>query len=193
MGSINRKAQKADFLINQDKIKRFNQIALPHLNAVFNLAKWLTRNTQDAEDVVQESFVKAFYYFDSFKGEDGRAWLLAIVRNTSYTHLKMKCDFQMEPFDEKIHLQFANSSQLSPNPEELVFREIDCRLIDAAIETLPIEFREVLILRELEDLSYKEIAEIVGVPTGTVMSRLSRARGLLRNYLSSYSNSESTQ
>lgn len=180
------------------KTERFNQIALPHLDAAYNLAKWLTRNSQDAEDVVQESFIKAFRYFDGFRGDDGRAWLLAIVRNTSYTWLQSNNNLPSETFDENcghgdFYRQFAGSPSLTDNPEQVIMQQGEKNLIDAAIQTLPIEFREVLVLRELEDFSYHEIATIVGIPVGTVMSRLARARAQMGRLLAQHFTQESAQ
>jgi RNA polymerase sigma factor (sigma-70 family) len=187
---------KGSPLTDRNKNERFNQVALPHLDAAYNLAKWLTRNTQDAEDIVQESYMKAFRHFDTFRGDNGRAWLLAIVRNTSYTRLQMDKSFHIESYDESIHhselrSQLSESSPLSGNPEQLALQEGDRKLIDEALQALPIQFREVLVLRELEDFSYHEIANIVGIPMGTVMSRLSRARELMRQQLNQHFKPES--
>jgi len=160
---------------------------MQHMDAAYNLAKWLVRHDQDAEDVVQDSYMKAFRHFDSFRGEDSRAWLLTIVRNSSYTWLKSKNHWQMEVFDEETadaDLQNPFSESSNPtNPENIALQTLDRDLINQAIQTLPPEFREVLVLREQEGFSYHEIAEIAGIPVGTVMSRLSRARGLLRRQL----------
>ena len=163
-----------------DKNRRFEEIALPHLSAAFNLARWLTRNEHDAEDMVQEAYLRAFKFFDSFRGEDGRAWLLAIVRNTCYTWLKQNRIQELhDSFDEEAHAE-ADSSN---DPQVLMLQNADKRLLDRALEALPLEFREVLIMRELEDLSYKEISTVADIPLGTVMSRLARARTMLRNSL----------
>lgn len=165
--------------------QRFQQLVLPHLDAAYNLAKWLTHDAHDAEDVVQDSIVKAFRYFDSLHGEDSRAWLLAIVRNTSYTLLEQKKKF-IEPLncaDESLQSQFAAADNTLSNPERLCLQELDQQLLNDAIQMLAIEFREVLVLRELEEFSYLQIASIIGIPIGTVMSRLSRARAVLRMIL----------
>lgn len=172
----------------QNKTKRFNQVAMQHLDAAYNLAKWLIRHQQDAEDVVQESYMKAFRHFDSFRGEDGRAWLLTIVRNTCYTWLKSKNNVQMEELDEESchdepQNQFSEFTCNNSNPEQIMLQTLDRELINQAIQKLPIEFREVLVLREQEGFSYHEIAGITGIPVGTVMSRLARARGLMRRLL----------
>lgn len=155
---------------------------LPHLDAAYNLARWLARHEHDAQDVVQEAYLRAFRFFDGFHGKDGRAWLLRIVRNTYYTWLRHNRD--REPtaaFDEGIHS--AGSEAMSP--EALVMAGDDARLLRAVLDELPAEQREALVLREMEELSYKEIAEIAGVPVGTVMSRLARAREALKAALDS--------
>ena len=151
---------------------------MPHFDAAYNLARWLTQSTQDADDVVQESFLRAFTFFDSFRGGDGRAWMLSIVRNTCFTWLRKNRahDLAVE-FDEQMHVSPASS------PEALQLREADAETVRAALEKLPAEFREVVVLREMEEMSYKEIADIAGVAIGTVMSRLSRARKRLHDYL----------
>ncbi|HEY6280612.1 MAG TPA: sigma-70 family RNA polymerase sigma factor [Burkholderiales bacterium] len=163
-----------------DKNRRFEEIALPHLSSAYNLARWLTRNDHDAEDMVQEAYLRAFKFFDSFRGDDGRAWLLAIVRNTCYTWLKQNRVQELhDSFDEEEHAEADSGS----DPQTLMLQNADKRLLDLALETLSLEFREILIMRELEDLSYKEIATVAGIPLGTVMSRLARARKMLRDSL----------
>jgi RNA polymerase sigma factor (sigma-70 family) len=158
----------------------FEALTLPHLDAAHNLAKWLLRNEQDAEDVVQEAFLRAFRSFSGFHGSNGRAWLLTIVRNTSYTLLKKNRAVGLTtPFDEDIH----GSGHESVSPATILEQSEDAELVRKAIEELPAEFRQILILRYQEDLSYKEIGEILQIPTGTVMSRLARARGKLKEYL----------
>lgn len=156
---------------------RFEQLILPHLDAAYNLARWLTHNDQDAQDMVQEAYLRAFRFFPSFHGGDSRAWLLTIVRNTCYTWLHHK--YRDEVFNEEIHDIEAGNV----NPEELQVHLVDQQKLKEAIEILPTEFREILILRELEELSYKEISTIVHIPMGTVMSRLARARKRLQAYL----------
>jgi RNA polymerase sigma factor (sigma-70 family) len=169
----------------QTRTERFQQVALPHLNAAYNLARWLTRNDHDAEDIVQEAYLRAFKFFDGFHGEDARAWLLAVVRNTTYTWLQQGREHQLNtPFEEDLHSLDDSRSvdalgQMDGNPESVLARRDDGRLLNRALEQLPVEFREVLVLRELEDLAYKEIASIAGIPIGTVMSRLARGRKLL--------------
>jgi RNA polymerase sigma factor (sigma-70 family) len=158
----------------------FEQAMLPHLDAAHNLARWLLRNEQDAQDVVQEAYLRAFRSFAGFRGTSGRAWLLTIVRNTSYTLLKKNRAADLTtPFDEEIHA----SGHESASPATLLERAEDSELIKNAMEELPAEFREILILRHQESLSYNEIGETLKIPIGTVMSRLARARGKLKEYL----------
>jgi RNA polymerase sigma-70 factor (ECF subfamily) len=158
----------------------FEALMLPHLDAAHNLAKWLLRNEQDAQDVVQEAFLRAFKSFGGFHGSNGRAWLLTIVRNTSYTLLKKNRVADLTtPFDEEIY----TSDNESLSAATILERSEDAELIRKAMEELPAEFREILTLRHQEDLSYKEIADIAQIPPGTVMSRLARARAKLRECL----------
>jgi len=147
----------------------------PHLRAAYNFARWLVRNEHDAEDVVQESFVKAFQGLERFRGGDARVWLLAIVRNTAMTLLRRRRSEAAWPVDQAA----SEPVDLAADPETAVIESGRRRQLRAAIEHLPDEFRETLILRELEGLSYKEIAGVLNVPMGTVMSRLARARDLL--------------
>lgn len=156
-------------------------MVLPHLKAAYNLARWLSGNDQDAEDLVQEATLRAFKFFEGFKGDEAHTWLLTIVRNTFYTQLSQKSKREQTTiFDEEIH---ADSSE-ALNPEVLLLRSVDNRRLKEALEQLPPEYREVIVLRELEELSYKEIADLIGIPIGTVMSRLARARKRLQQYLS---------
>jgi len=148
------------------------------MDSAFNLARWFTRNVDDAKDLAQEAFLRAFKAFDRFEGEDGRVWLLTIVRNLYYTSVSRKPQEQTS-FDEGVH----SAPEFSSNPEVLLLRNADSQAVRQAIEELPPEFREPLVLRELEGLSYKEIAAIMEAPLGTVMSRLSRARDYLRQSL----------
>jgi RNA polymerase sigma factor (sigma-70 family) len=160
----------------------FENSVLPHLDAAYNLARWLTRNGQDAEDAVQEACLRAFRFFGGFRGGDARAWLLKIVRNTCYTQLQNNRPQELATtFDEEIHSEDDGSM----NPEMLLLRSADSQLLTRALEELPVNFREVLVLRELEGLSYREIAEVSNIPPGTVMSSLSRARERLRQSLTS--------
>ena len=165
-------------LREQDKLARFNLLVVPHMPSAYNLAHWLTRNDHDAEDVVQEAYLRAFRFFDGFHGGDSRAWLLSIVRNTCYTWLQQNRSASL-PLDERV----AESHATEATPEALVLEAIDRQLLHQAIEELPPEFREVIVLRELEGLPYKEISAITGVPLGTVMSRLARARARLEKAL----------
>jgi len=158
----------------------FEALMLPHLDAAYNLAKWLLRNEQDAQDVVQEAFLRAFKSFSGFHGSNGRAWLLTIVRNTSYTLLKKNRVADLTtPFDEEIHA----SDHESVSAATILERSEDAERIREAMDELPAEFREILTLRHQEDLSYKEIADIAQIPPGTVMSRLARARVKLKERL----------
>lgn len=167
-------------MLEHKDVPDFEQAVLPHLDAAYNLARWLMRNDQDAQDVAQEAYLRAFRFFPSFRGGNARAWLLKIVRNTCYTWLHANRPLQdAAEFDEKL---FAPDSR-APNPEESVLQNASDTLVRKALEELPSNFREVLILRELEGMSYREIADITGMPAGTVMSSLSRARGRLRQIL----------
>jgi RNA polymerase sigma-70 factor (ECF subfamily) len=162
------------------ELASFEETMLPHLDAAHNLARWLLRNEQDAQDVVQEAYLRAFKSFGGFHGSNGRAWLLTIVRNTSYTLLKKNRAVDLTTtFDEEIHATHHDSA----SPAAVLEHAEDAELIGKAMDELPAEFREILILRHQEGLSYKEIGEIVKIPAGTVMSRLARARTKLREYL----------
>jgi RNA polymerase sigma factor (sigma-70 family) len=172
---------------SKEALISFEEAMLPHLDAAHNLAKWLLRNEEDAEDVVQEAYLRAFKSFAGFHGSNGRAWLLTIVRNTSYTLLKKNraVDFTTT-FDEEIHV----SGDELVSPVTILERSEDAELIREAMDNLPTEFREILALRHQEGLSYKEIADIVQIPPGTVMSRLSRARGKLKECLAAHIDKE---
>jgi len=172
------------------KEKRFQALVLPHLDSAFNLARWLTRSHQDAEDVVQEAYLRAFKFFDGFHGEDGRAWMLSIVRNTFYTwYQQNKAGTPNTEFAEELHSAGGDVSTVAHyadnNPESLLIQKDSQRQMQRALEALSVEFREVMVMRELEDLSYKQIAGIVGIPIGTVMSRLGRGRKQLAEILAS--------
>ena len=164
----------------QSKLAYFEQTVLSNWDAAYNLARWLTRDDRDAEDVVQEACLRAFRFFDSFHGGDSRAWLLTIVRHTCYTWLRKNRAHELVAFDEEL-----DGVETALNPEELLLQNADQQLLRKAVEELPIEFREVIILRELEGLSYKEIASVTRIPLGTVMSRLARARKRLQHGLTS--------
>src|SRR5215510_9201095 len=162
---------------------RFEDAVLPHLNAAYNLARWLTRNDQDAEDVVQEAYLRAWKFFGSFRGGESRPWLLTIVRRTCYTWLQHnRVQESVTEFDDERH-SVANEEA---NPETLLLHRVQAQELRQALEALPVEFREVVVLRELEECSYKEIAAITDVPLGTVMSRLARARQRLQYWLVSH-------
>jgi RNA polymerase sigma factor (sigma-70 family) len=167
-------------LFERDKSARFEQTILPHLNAAYNLARWLLRNEDDTEDAVQEACLRALKFFGGFRGGDGRTWLLTIVRNTCYTRLgQSRAHGEAMMFDEEMH----SPDVPADDPEEMLMRSYEGERLKRALEDLPAEFREVVILRELEGLSYKEIAGIADVPVGTVMSRLARARKRLQQHL----------
>jgi RNA polymerase sigma-70 factor (ECF subfamily) len=162
-----------------DRTGSFEELVLPHARAAWNLARWLLRNDHDAEDVVQEAIVRALRFFDGFRGDNPRAWLLAVVRNSAYSFLQRNRARELgTPFDEDLHAE-----PVAITPEVLLLRSVQKRSLDQAVEALPVEFREVFVLRELEGLSYKEIAEVARIPIGTVMSRLSRARRQLQSAL----------
>lgn len=159
----------------------FEQAVLPHLSAAFNLARWMTRDDHDAEDVVQQAYLRAFQAWPAFRGGDARAWLLTIVRNACYTFLKKTDAHEPEvSFEEELH----GVESTSLNPEALLLRAADREMVRQALEELPVEFREVIVMREMEGLSYKEIASVSSVPVGTVMSRLNRGRQRLQQVLS---------
>jgi len=157
----------------ESRLRLFEEIIVPHLNAAYNLARWLTRNTDDAQDVVQEAYLRAFRFFDSYKGGDGKSWLLEIVRNTCFTwRRREKRNLGNVVFDEAAHASSAHS----PNQEEVLVDVANRTILQDCIEKLPEVFREILVMRELEEMSYRQIAEVTSLPAGTVMSRLSRAR-----------------
>jgi len=174
-------------LREEEKLARFEQAVLPHLDAAYNLARWLTRNDQDAEDVAQEAFLRAYQFFGGFHGGDGRPWLLTIVRNTCYTWLERnRAGGPAVTFDEEKH----SGADPAASPDSLLLLSEDKQLLKQALEELPPEYREVIVLRELEGLSYKDIAGIAGIPLGTVMSRLARARERLQQSLAGRINKE---
>jgi RNA polymerase sigma-70 factor (ECF subfamily) len=162
--------------------ERFELTVLPHLDAAYNLARWLTRNDQDAQDVTQEACLRAFRFFGGYQGGNMRAWLLTIVRNTGYTwmHKNRRAD-STELFNEEIHSPEVSGRA---DPEIHVLASADKETLNRALEELPDVFREALVLREMEDMSYREIADVTSVSLGTVMSRLARARTRLRQSLS---------
>ena len=163
----------------KNKTINFEETFLPHLNAAYNLARWLTHNETDAEDVVQEAYLRAFKFFQGFHGDNSRAWILKIVRNTCYSWLQKNRPAEItSEFDEELH------DIESDNPETIFIENIDQKFLKQLLEELPREFREILILRDLEGLSYKEIANMADLPLGTVMSRLARARARLQTAVS---------
>jgi RNA polymerase sigma factor (sigma-70 family) len=176
-----------------DRTRQFEAATLPHLDAAYNLARWLLRDDHSAQDVVQEAFLRALKFFDGFRGGDARPWLMGIVRNTCYTWLRDrgKAGEHVE-FDETYHSDWggAASDAAAGNPETLLMQKVEREQLNNAINGLAPIFREVLILRELEDMSYEEIAQVVAIPVGTVMSRLSRARAMLRAALTRPSQEE---
>jgi RNA polymerase sigma-70 factor, ECF subfamily len=164
----------------KQELASFEETMLPHMDAAHNLARWLLRNEEDARDIVQEAYLRAFKSFSGFHGSNGRAWLLTIVRNTSYTLLKKNRAVDLTTtFDEEIH----PSGQDSVSPATMLERSENADLVREAMDKLPVNFREILVLRHLEGLSYNEIADIAQIPLGTVMSRLARARGKLKECL----------
>jgi RNA polymerase sigma-70 factor (ECF subfamily) len=167
----------------EQELASFEAMMLPHMDAAHNLARWLLRNEQDAQDIVQEAYLRAFKSFSGFHGSNGRAWLLTIVRNTAYTLLKKNRAADLTTtFDEDIHAV----GHEAVNPATILEHAEDAELIKNAMDALPAEFREILTLRHQESLSYNEIGEILKIPIGTVMSRLARARGKLKEYLAAH-------
>jgi RNA polymerase sigma-70 factor (ECF subfamily) len=169
-------SEKGERLLDQKELTAFNEAVLPRLDAAYNLARWLTGNDQDAEDVVQEASLRAFKYWKGYSGGDCRAWLLAIVRNTYYSWLRqgsvqpeLTADGEIDDIDDGII-----------DPESAMLQSANREMLKAALEDLPMEFREAIVLREMEGFSYKEIADISAVPIGTVMSRLARGRKRLQ-------------
>jgi RNA polymerase sigma-70 factor (ECF subfamily) len=169
--------------LEPSELERFESAVLPHLSAAYNLARYLTRNASDADDVVQEAFLRALKYFGGFRGgeaAEGRAWLLSIVRNTAYTwQRRRRVDVAAIEFDEALH----SEATADEHPHAALERTSARETLAETLGRLPPAFREILVLRELEGLSYKEISEVVGVPVGTIMSRLSRARKRLQEAL----------
>jgi RNA polymerase sigma-70 factor (ECF subfamily) len=168
--------------------RRFAAEILPHLDAAYNLARWLTRNDADAQDIVQEAYLRAFRFFGGFEGRNAKAWLLSIVRNAFFTSVQGRAQHERLPEGSDqvaaLEAEAASAGMATPeSPEALLIRSDERRLVNEAIAALPAEFREALVLREIEELSYREIADVTGIPIGTVMSRLSRGRALLRQAL----------
>ncbi len=164
------------------RLRRFEEAVLPHLDAAHNLARWLTGSDGDGEEVVQTACLRALRFFDGFHGANPRAWLLAIVRNAFYTWLQQNRAQELAtPFDEEVHAEEAGR-----DPEADLLLHADRHLLRQALEALPVAYREAIVLREIEGLSYKEIAGVAGIPIGTVMSRLARARRHLQDFVTTY-------
>lgn len=170
---------KEALLSGLNSSRDFEQDVLPHLNSVYNLARQLARNEHDAEDIAQEAYLRAFRFYDRFRGGNARPWLMKIVRNVFYDSLRQSPAGQPIDLDQ----DFAGAGGSFGNPEDTLIESTSAAVVRKALETLPTYCREVLVLRELEGMSYKEISSIIAVPAGTVMSRLSRARGRLRQAL----------
>jgi RNA polymerase sigma-70 factor (ECF subfamily) len=186
-GSAPAKDAKPGVLDEETKARQFRELALPHLDDAYNFARWLTRSAVDAEDVVQDAYMRAFQYFGGFNGVNARPWILAIVRNSYLAWLRKARPQAAVPLDDFLEskgelrldaLDWSNAEQ--SDPESALIRKLDAAAVQTLIAALPNPFREALVLRELEDLSYQQIADVTGVPIGTVMSRLARARGLLQ-------------
>ena len=165
-------------MLRPEERVRFEQLVLPHLDAASNLARWLLRTPADAEDAVQEAMLRAYRFFQTFRGTEARAWLLQIVRNTCYTWIEKRMPAElMTEFNEELH------TASSPTPELIAIQASNRQQLSRALESLPVRAREVIVLRELEECSYKEISTVTGMPIGTVMSTLSRARERLTRVL----------
>jgi RNA polymerase sigma-70 factor (ECF subfamily) len=164
---------------------RFERLVLPHIDAAYNLARWLAGNDHDAEDIAQDACVRAFRFVDGCRSSDGRAWLLTIVRNTAYSWLKKNRSLAPISLDDDEFVEMEDQSIA-----DRTFHSADTDALRAALEALPPEFREILVLREIEELSYKEIAEVAELPVGTVMSRLARARRQLQESVKKRTNHE---
>jgi RNA polymerase sigma-70 factor (ECF subfamily) len=175
---------------SDSKRARFEREMLPHLDAAYNLARWILKGSDDAQDVTQEAMLRAFRYFDGFHGENAKAWLLKIVRNSCYSWTKDRPRTETMSSDEEGSLNPEHETALEaaghgfPAPDARLIEEADRRVLNEAMQALPTEFREILLLREFEELSYHQISDIAQIPIGTVMSRLSRARALLLRRLS---------
>ncbi len=168
--------------------ERFERLMLPHLDAAYGLARWLTKNDELAQDAVQEAFLRACRFFGALRGTDGRPWLLKIVRNACFELMQRELSAgAAEEFDEVRHGDYvaAGAAVMLPvNPEVAAIERAERQMVRDCLASLPRDYREVLVLREIQECSYKEIAEIAGVPIGTVMSRLARARRLLQGTIS---------
>ena len=172
-------------MARDDRRRRFETLALPHLDAAYNLARWLTGNPTDAEDVVQNAYLRAFRYLDAFQGGNFRVWLLTVVRNCFIDWVRdnrsARLVFHAEtPVGDSAETEETLWGERPRDPETMLLDRVDSQTLAGLMERLPTEYREILLLREVEDLAYKDIAQVVGMPIGTVMSRLSRARQALR-------------
>jgi RNA polymerase sigma-70 factor (ECF subfamily) len=171
-------------VIDPAESQRFERLALPHLDAAYNLARWLTRNDHDAQDVVQEATLRALRYFAAFRGDNARPWLLQIVRHTGFAWLRQHRPAETRSLDDDEDGEdFEPAAPASDQPDEAALRKDERAEVNRALASLPVHYREVLVLRELEDLPYRDIAAITEVPVGTVMSRLARARQQMRQAL----------
>lgn len=164
----------------QNKLSSYEESLLPYLGAAYNLARWIMGNDQDAEDMVQEAYLRAYKYFTGYHGGNSRAWLLTIVRNTCYTWLRQN---RSQELSTDLEDELYNSESKMLDPEVLFQHNLNHQMVRSALEKLTVEYRELIILRELEGMSYKEIAQITGIPLGTVMSRLARGRRQLKECL----------
>jgi RNA polymerase sigma-70 factor (ECF subfamily) len=169
-------------VIDETELRRFERLALPHLDAAYNLARWMTRNDDDAQDVVQEATLRALRYFAGFRGDNARPWLLQIVRHACIAWLERNRPSEVVALDDDDDA-WQGAGPSADEPHVAAMRNDDKAHVNRALASLPVAFREVLVLREMEDLSYREIAQVAGIPVGTVMSRLARARGLMRQAL----------
>ncbi len=168
-------------MANDDQNARFDTVVTPHLEDAYSLARWLTRSRADADDVLQEACIRALGAIRQHKGENSRAWVLAIVRNTAYTWLNRKRTSRLVGFGdlaekERTEVELGNEAEFATDPESEMIARADAKQLETLIAALPIEFRETLVLRDLQGLGYREISEVIGIPVGTVMSRLARAR-----------------
>jgi RNA polymerase sigma-70 factor, ECF subfamily len=172
---------------DEDKRARFERLALPHMDAAFGLARWLTRDSTRAEEAVQEAYLRAFRFFDGFRGENARPWLLGIVRNTCHSLLEREREAPCAEFDESACGEEAVAAgavvRFPIDPETAAIERADRERVQRCLAALPLEYREAIVLREVQGCSYKEIAQIADIPLGTVMSRLARGRALLARAL----------
>jgi len=173
-----------DAAAEQARMRRFREVALPHLDEVYTLARYLMRNTDDAEDAVQECYLRALRHFDSYRGPAMKPWLLAILRNVCKNEFRRRSGGELPTDyaqDESVAEEMPMWQEPQASPENTILQQQDSATIRRLVAELPEPFREAIVLREMNDLSYKEIAEVAGVPVGTVMSRLARARSMLRS------------